>query len=918
MVLGLVLSGGAVARAAEAAAPLVEFDFTRPDTVQEWRPLHDVGPLRADEQRLCIEIRGADPYIGGPSRNYPSGQPLWLILTLWSEQGGRGQVFYHRGVPTERDSVRFAVKAGQWQTVRLQLPPLGPGFRLRFDPPGQRGLCRVRSMRIEPRRLYAAPAWPAVEPVRPGPNALEVRAGDLRLRHAPDRFNAFVLEVDGQTMASGNPRQLVGYEHAGTVRWIPLGWGEGSRVVVGAIEPMSLGDRQLGGGLLSRAVFEDADGGLWEVEQRFQAEGQDAIRVKVRVRSDPPREVLYLPLFLCWPGLGEGGFGTNKTQALLAGVEYLANEPSSSTADLNEPAAWRQVPDMLKLTLPLMGIAARDRWLALSWAAGPEPATGVVFDSPDRFFGSGGSLMGVLFPGSDGANRRECSLLPYGPTLLRGRLEWEGLILAGRGRSVVPAVVRQVERNPLPPLPDPGLSPVDYYRLAARGWLDSACRVGDRFRHAVWGESFPPQPAADAAVWMAWLAGRVEDATLAARLRDQARRAIDQVPPARRWDAQIGHIRTPLPPLVFGGVIEAAERARRVAEGLLGRFEPDGTVLYRPQPGRPDYARTHWARTANGLTAQVVDQLLKAACFAGDTTLIRKALARLEGLKSFHGTVPRGAQTWEIPLHTPDILAAAHLVSAWVRGYELTGREDWLEEARYWAWTGVPFVYLRRPVEGPVGPYSTIAVLGATSWVAPVWIGLPVQWCGLVYADALERLARYDSEGPWSQLAHGIALAGVQHTWPETDPQRAGLLPDSFDLRAGARNGPAINPATVLAPAVTALGAARPWDFRVVTPPGWRFYAPGPIEVRRTEPGAVELQVHAWPPGKWRLFVNGLPHEPRVWIDARPCPEAAKRYEASRGWLVLELVGRPVVTLRVPPPSKANDEEQRDSPVPRQ
>src|SRR5690606_14924416 len=132
----------------------------------------------------------------------------------------------------------------------------------------------------------------------------------------------------------------------------------------------------------------------------------------------------------------------------------------------------------------------------------------------------------------------------------------------------------------------------------------------------------------------------------------------------------------------------------------------------------------------------------EAAAFCGDRELIAQAIDKLKGLEKFRNTVPRGAQTWEVPLHTPDILASAHLVRAFSLGYELTGRPEFLEQAIEWAWTGVPFVYLVNPAGGSVGPYSTIAVLGATNWKAPVWFGRPVQWCGLVYSDALYRLAR--------------------------------------------------------------------------------------------------------------------------------------------------------------------------------
>src|SRR5207253_380680 len=163
-----------------------------------------------------------------------------------------------------------------------------------------------------------------------------------------------------------------------------------------------------------------------------------------------------------------------------------------------------------------------------------------------------------------------------------------------------------------------------------------------------------------------------------------------------------------------------------------------------PAPNSLDFGSTHFAPDANGYTASVVEPLLEMATFCGNSGLISEGLRVLRALDGFAGTVPRGAQTWEIPLHTPDILAAAHLVRAYTLGYELTGEPHFLEQARYWAWTGVPFLYLINPTAQPVGPYATIAVLGATHWTAPVWLGQPVQWCGLVYADALYRLAPYD------------------------------------------------------------------------------------------------------------------------------------------------------------------------------
>ena len=108
--------------------------------------------------------------------------------------------------------------------------------------------------------------------------------------------------------------------------------------------------------------------------------------------------------------------------------------------------------------------------------------------------------------------------------------------------------------------------------------------------------------------------------------------------------------------------------------------------------------------------------------------MLAAAVKTLDYAKRFR--TPRGAQVWEIPLHTPDMLASAYLVWAYVRGYELTGNEEYLREARKWALTGIPFVYLWS--DYPVMLYATPPVYGATNWQAPFWIGLPVQWVGLV------------------------------------------------------------------------------------------------------------------------------------------------------------------------------------------
>jgi len=881
--------------AGDAAPPLPAFDLTTAAGREGWEGLHDVGPLEGTAEGLAIAITGGDPYIAGPARDYPRGVPLWLIVRLKSEQGGTAQVFHYTAWPREEASVRFAVPAGIWHEARVPLPALDGRTRLRFDPPGSGGVCVLASLRCEARVAPRAPAWPKPEAPRLGAGALEVRSADLCLRHGKG-WGEFALSVDGREMAIGWNRPLLGYEDGGATRWVDV--RAAGTTTVEAEE----------GVLTTRAEVRDPDGATWTIAQRFapHPRAAGAIEVLTRVRTDRDRAALFVPLLVLCPGAGT--YGTAKTQALFAGVEYLdANEPSTSEADVIGPRSQRQVPDSLMVTMPLMALLHEGRWVALAWEE-PERFA-ALFDSPDRVLKAGGHVMGLLLPHADGEDvRPEGGLLPYSGQLLRAGEETtlKAVLLGGTGRSVVPAIERWVALRGLPPVPDARPDLAGYVRLAATGWLDSDIRAGNRYRHAFPG-GFPPQPAADAALWLDWLAAREGDAALAARLREAAAGALAEAP--ADYHAAVGHVHCPAAPLLYGHVAEAVRAARDHGYALLRRFEPDGSVRYKA--GAVDYGRTHFAPEANGLTAQVVRTLLEAAAFSGDPPLLEEGLRALRAMDKFEHGVPRGAQTWECPLHTPDILASAHLVRAYTLGYELSGEARWLESARRWAWTGVPFVYLRDPTGVAGGRYATIAVLGATNWRAPIWFGLPVQWCGLVYADALYRLAPHDPGGPWRRLADGIAASGVQQTVPlDGDAQRRGLLPDSFTLRTGGRNDPAINPATVQACALRLYGQAAAYDLASFRKSGVLVHAPGAIVDRRDGEGAAGFRIQGCVREEYHVLVTGLRGRTLERVTAKGPTGAealagAVQTGADGAWAALRLRGDAAVEIAVSPGAAA-------------
>ncbi len=867
---------------------IVRFDLTKAENTAEWHPVNDLSPIKHTPEGMELDIIGGDPYAIGPARDYPAGEPLWLKLRIKSETGGGGNVFYFTDNASERQVVGFLVRAGEWQNVKVPFPPMGPGYKLRIDPPGSSGKCIISSLSLESRALLKEPLWP--KPTAPDitSKSISIKSGALELAYPKTGVGPLEANINGRRMAIGMNNPLIGYLYKGSLRWFDFG-----KQAKTSVSPVR-------NGLCIRMSAVDADGAEWVIQQDFSQgyKGQAAdgiITLHTTVTTSKNRTTAFLPMVTLFPGAGS--FGERKHQGLFCGLEYLDDEPSSSKADIEGPAFKRQIPDSVKITIPLMAIQSEHSYIGLIWR--PETKFSALFDSPDRIFHSGGHVMGVIFPGSDGTNRAEGSLLPYEGELIKANqpLKLEAFIIGDKGDNAVDAVKKYVKVFGLPKMPDTDLEFESYVSLAGAGWLDSKITENHLFRHAVW-PGFGLAPSPDAPVFMEWLAGQTKDATLAKRLHEAAQEAILKVSPDSYASGHISHMDGPLPSLIYGHTEKSVESVRQHGYSLLGLFDKDGTVHYKKAGSGPDYGRTHWAPDANGLSASTVANLLQSAAICADPVLLTEGLKKLKALSKYTGGVPRGAQTWEVPLHTPDILASANLVRAYTLGYELTKDKDFLEQAKYWAWTGVPFIYLTNPTGQRVGPYSTIAVLGATNWQAPVWFGQPVQWCGLVYADALYKLANESGDFFWKKIADGITAAGIQHTWPKTDSERQGLLPDFYHLRAQTSDGPAINPGTLQLNAARMYGAPEMSGSKVLRSAGLFVHAPGSIVDTREDKQAASFTVKGWPRTNYYVLVSGLKKEPRVKIDDKDILLAAPHeYRAKEGWLILRVNGHPRIQV---------------------
>jgi hypothetical protein len=452
---------------------------------------------------------------------------------------------------------------------------------------------------------------------------------------------------------------------------------------------------------------------------------------------------------------------------LFAGIEHLGKgERSSSRLDLETPDHVRYAPDPIKVTMPLMACATAAGSAALLWR---DPGLQPVFAAPNVFDGSDDQRMA-----------------------LKGRKIEAWIRVA---REPFPATILEaVRKHGLPEAPAPSAS-TSLCRLA----LEKTLRSPEGWGHCA-EPSWKREPFADhaSALW----------------------RLTGVAPELPRLVPGGAHLPDDAVYLVTGRGAEWAALRRAQAEGVLREQRPDGSWRY----GGP-LGRGHFEDTASGLCATKAVALLEHARLTGHAASLAGGLKALEFLRRFR--VPRGAQTWEMPLHTPDLLGAGYLVWAHVLGWELTGNREWLERARDWAVLGVPYLYLRS--SRPVMTYATIAVLGATQWKAPNWIGLPVQWCGITYGYALALLAKHDVTLDWTRIAQGIRRAGEQMLDPE-GARYPGCLPDSYELSGQRRQGPYINPCALMM-----LGRALDGETPALCSAGddkLRVASPWPLELR--------------------------------------------------------------------------------------
>ncbi|MBI4605310.1 MAG: hypothetical protein HY721_25380, partial [Planctomycetes bacterium] len=489
--------------------------------------------------------------------------------------------------------------------------------------------------------------------------------------------------------------------------------------------------------------------------------------------------------------------------AVFPGLEWLApGEASSSELDLHGPESVRRVPHPFKVAVPAPSVTTSGLQTALLWDPLREWLPGkrlpsAVFDVPNRIEDRESHLLGLFAPSVPDAVG-ENTLLAFAPAALAAgaTISLECRLLAAASDDPAFAVKRWHALHDPQPSPRPR-SDIDSLRLSLDGFGESLWDPAAKgWSHALQFNDPRPFPCMIACILhgLALDPANPKAAALAAQAQEALAAALADFGPGGLISNAGCHLLDWELPFLAGHLDEGIVQLSAGLASLRSRQGADGAWPFNGDPslGTPGSVEL-------GTCAHNAWVLLKGARISGDAAAAAAGTKALERMTAFE--VPRAAQTWEIPVHTPDILAAAHACLANVEGYRFAADARWLDEAVRRAEEGLPFLYAWGAPGIEVMPFASISVFGATFYTGS-WIGRPVQWCGLVHAHALlELAAELEALGDpraasFRDVALGVERSALHQQYPSG--RSRGLLPDSWVLTADVPSPADINPSSIL------------------------------------------------------------------------------------------------------------------------
>ncbi|MDR1493688.1 MAG: hypothetical protein LBT05_13350 [Planctomycetaceae bacterium] len=478
----------------------------------------------------------------------------------------------------------------------------------------------------------------------------------------------------------------------------------------------------------------------------------------------------------------------NMQNALLAGCEYLSPRDSSGSAiDVVPPYSDRFRPPKYWMTSPLAAVTIigyerpgiddlfPSSTIAMTW---DDMNIQPTFDIPNQ---------------ADGTNDIRISLCA------RNKIDAEIYV---SDDTIDKAILWCVNRRGLPDVPPAPRTPAQQKKLN----LDAFTDILSGEDGASWGYcaepdwSRKPYDAIASSIWR--LSGEIV------------------LPQNDDWISGGSAIPSDSVHFLNDRLLEWVDSRRKQANKILSEMRADGSFIH--QTRFSDFERNS---PSSGYNARQALILMRYVRLTGDEAVFRQLEKTLDYLKVFR--VPRGGHYWETPQHTPDLLAASHLVNLYVFAYEFSKKAEYLERARYWAIAGLPFVYLWS--DRPRMLYATVPMYGASERERPVWFGIAQPWCGCCYAYAIAALSKYDDTLDWRKIARGILHAAESMQF-DAGPYM-GCLPDGYSLETQEPVSWKVNPAVLVS--LRQFFDAANDNYSVVAARNLRVISPFPARLTR-------------------------------------------------------------------------------------
>lgn len=640
------------------------------------------------------------------------------------------------------------------------------------------------------------------------------------------------------------------------------------------------------------------DGKRWTLDATFQlAEWAKEITVRYELRCDQAAELLAFD--------GPMLYVLERDEAIFPGLEWLVDdEISSSSLDVaaDHPDRVRYVVHPNMITIPAVGISNATATVGLMWDVhqrwdGRRDRPSAVFASPDRFQNQRSHLAGLFLPSVPefvDRNQREAAR-PY--ELVAGQtLRLEARLLADTAQSSpIDVIERWIAWRGLPePAPLPRGSYEREIEFSMQAYLESLWLPDSRQWWTSKGNAVLSSTGRPRSFIADLLLGALmtRDQDLARRCRARAEEVRALIGGEPRLDAQRFPNRADL---AFANPATAARLlAQRRADGSWP-FDADQQPTSGPFVGMDYYRLGPDDAVELGTCARKTYDVLRYARIAGDQEAYQQVQNTLERMRRF--VVPRAAQVWEIPVHSPDVLAAADAVDAFVEAYRVSGDRRWLDDAARWAKAGLPFIYLWSDAEKPYLAGASIPVFGAT-WHRGAWFGRPVQWNGLRYAAALLRLSEHDDRFAWRKLAETIIRSAIHQQAPEGED--IALWPDWISALDGERCHWLFAPHQILMAVWQLLGRDQEPITTIVGPPGRQVHVStfGQIDNAAHRGTVISIDV-TYPQGEQGvLLISNVTRPDAVFLDGRSLKErisietgdeSSWRYDAGNAYLAVRV-----------------------------